>query len=238
VKIFPFPEMTNEVLRKMKSDEKNGNDWYTAVFFAVVLNAVIFSLMPGLLSSKSDLKDAVLPIHPINVIRIKHPERPPEKKPKQKPEPEKKEPQKALNQAVAKKPPVARLKLPFEINPRLPQMPGVNPSLFMEKYAVHGVDVYEMGEIDKPISTVYQVPPVYPMRAKRLGIEGWVRVNILVSAEGDVEDVEILESEPKGVFENSVIQNVRSWRYSPGTVDGKPVRTRGTVTIRFNLENE
>ena len=223
---------------KMKNDAKNSTDWYAAIVFAVMLNALLFSLMPGLLSTESDMREAVLPAHPINVIRIKRSEIPPDKKPEQKSDPEEQDRQKIVKQAVLTKPPATRLKLPFEINPKLPQMPGVNPSLFMEKYSLAKREVYDVGDIDKPITPLSQVQPIYPMRAKRLGIEGWVRVNILVSEEGEVEDVEILEAEPKGVFENSVIQSIRSWRYSPGTIDGEPVRTRGPITIWFSLENE
>ncbi len=222
----------------MKNDVKNGADWYAAIVFAVMLNAVLFSLMPGLLSPASDMKDAVLPVYPVNVIRIRRPEVPPERKPAQKPKPENQVRQKTVKQELFQKKPATRLQLPFEINPSLPQMPGVTPSLFMEKYAVHGSEIYGMGDIDKPITPLVQAPPVYPMRARRLGIEGWVRVTILVSEQGEVENIDILESEPRGVFENSVIQCVRSWRFSPGTIHGEPVKTRVQTTIRFNLENE
>ncbi|MFO7962633.1 MAG: energy transducer TonB [Desulfobacterales bacterium] len=218
---------------------KGATDWYTAVIFALILNVALFSVMPGLLSTASDMQHDAIQPHTVNVIRVKRREEPPKKRIQEK-EPEQREEslKKHVKKDVFRKKPLNRLRLPFEINPSLPQMPGVTPTLYMEKYAVHGLDAYEMGDIDKPISPLAQVPPVYPMRARRLGIEGWVQVKLLVSEKGEVEQVEITESDPKGVFEDSVISCVQNWRFSPGTLYGEPVKTWVQTTIRFNLEND
>ncbi len=217
---------------------QNKTGWISAVVFSLVFNGALFSLMPGLIAGVADNRGDLQPLHTVNVIRIKRPEQPLRKKVIKKPEivekPEKKQVERELFHPKS----LTRLKLPFEINPKLPVGPGIVPTLFLEKYSIHGIDAYEMGDIDHPVTPLVQVPPIYPMRARRLGIEGWVKVNIWVTAEGLVERTEVVEAQPQGIFEKSVIRCLSSWRFSPGTVDGVPVKTLLRTTIRFSLEDE
>lgn len=97
--------------------------------------------------------------------------------------------------------------------------------------------VYAVTELDSPIQPLTQTPFVYPLRAKHKGIEGWVSVALQVGMEGNIEAVEVLEAEPKGVFEESVTRSIRAWRFSPATVMGERVKTRVVTTIRFELED-
>jgi|AntRauTorckE6833_2_1112554.scaffolds.fasta_scaffold18034_2 protein TonB len=97
--------------------------------------------------------------------------------------------------------------------------------------------VYASDDLDQPVRPVAQTPFMYPLRAKRQGIEGWVKVALRVGMNGEVEAVEILEADPVGVFEQSVTRGIRSWRFSPATVMGERVRARVVTTIRFELED-
>jgi protein TonB len=63
-----------------------------------------------------------------------------------------------------------------------------------------------------------------------------VKVRFLVNTQGMVETVDIVEAQPEDTFEKSVIAAVSRWRFSPGTVEGVPVNTRVTTTIRFELK--
>ncbi len=101
-----------------------------------------------------------------------------------------------------------------------------------------GSQVYETGDIDHPLTVLTQVQPIYPMRARRMGIEGWVEVKLLVSEEGFVKNIEIIQAKPEGIFEKSIMQSLFSWKFSPGTIDGVAVKTYATTKIRFNLEND
>ncbi|MCG8684928.1 MAG: energy transducer TonB [Desulfobacterales bacterium] len=79
-------------------------------------------------------------------------------------------------------------------------------------------------------------PPLYPMRAKSRGIQGFVSVEFRISKKGFVENIRITESKPGGVFDKSVLACVSQWQFKPGTVEGVPVATLVTTTIRFELE--
>ena len=95
---------------------------------------------------------------------------------------------------------------------------------------------WNANDLDQPLTPLVRIPPVYPSRAKRRGIEGWVRVKFLVKAGGEVARVEILEAQPEKVFDTSVRNCVLGWRFKPGTVGGEAVDVWAETVVRFRLE--
>ena len=115
-------------------------------------------------------------VHTVSVIRVKRPEAPPKKKAIQRQTPEENVSPKKIQKEIRPRKKTTRFKMPFELNVKLPQGQGNIPTLYMEKYALDGIEVYGAGEIDQPIVAIVRVPPIYPIRARRLGIEGFVTV--------------------------------------------------------------
>lgn len=79
-------------------------------------------------------------------------------------------------------------------------------------------------------------PLSYPKRARAKGVEGYVKFNMLVSSTGVIERVKILESVPSGVFDQSALSFVKSWKFSPAMYQGSPVRVWVNQTVRFALD--
>ena len=94
---------------------------------------------------------------------------------------------------------------------------------------------FRIAQVDEPPVPVFKRKPLYPLRARRLGVEGKVTIQFIVERDGSVSDLRILSAKPKGYFEKSVIHAVRRWRFIPGKVRGHSVRTVVVVPIKFKL---
>lgn len=74
----------------------------------------------------------------------------------------------------------------------------------------------------------------YPVDAAKDGIQGYVVVHLLVAKDGSVQLAKVLEAEPQGVFEATVLNGVRDWQFSPARYKGAPVQVWVKQKIRFN----
>lgn len=214
--------------------------WAVAIACSFFLNAMLFGLMPGLIQKGSGLAESMEDIRQVNVVRVRKPEPMPRKKELEK---LKKKPLKQIAKSrtlVKQKPADLKPRLDFKLNPRLPAAPL---DLAMPAVETFSMDVsllkghFTVGELDAPLTALVKIPPVYPGRAKRRGIQGSVTVEFLVTSQGLVDQVKVIKAEPEKIFNRSVINCVSRWKFRPGTVEGIPVPTLARTTIRFELEN-
>lgn len=89
--------------------------------------------------------------------------------------------------------------------------------------------------VDVPPKAVSQGTFRYPPSAKKNGIRGYVVLSILVSEKGSVDQVQVLESNPSGVFDAAALQGIRSWQFEPAKYKGDVVRVWAKQRIRFDL---
>jgi len=75
----------------------------------------------------------------------------------------------------------------------------------------------------------------YPVAAKKKGIKGYVVLSILIDENGSVDQVQVLESSPSGVFDEAALQGINSWRFEPARYEGKKVKVWAKQKIRFDL---
>ena len=78
--------------------------------------------------------------------------------------------------------------------------------------------------------------PIYPKRAKKRGIEGWVKVSFTIQTNGKVEGIVVISSEPAGIFDNASRRTVSKWKFKPQLLAGKPTARKVEKTIRFNIQ--
>lgn len=94
------------------------------------------------------------------------------------------------------------------------------------------------GGSDRDIMPLVRIPPEYPRRAMSRGIEGWVMFEFTITPAGTVSDVKVIDSEPKGLFEDAATKAILRWKYNPKVEEGRAVERRGVRTIlRFELED-
>lgn len=75
----------------------------------------------------------------------------------------------------------------------------------------------------------------YPASAKKKGIKGYVVLSILIDENGRVDQVQVLESNPSGVFDEAALQGINAWRFEPAKYEGKKVKVWAKQKIRFDL---
>jgi protein TonB len=92
------------------------------------------------------------------------------------------------------------------------------------------------GSGDGDVVPIVRVEPQWPREALLQGIEGWVRIEFTIRADGTVAEPRVIESEPRRMFDRQALRAIQRWRFRPRMVDGRPVERRATQTIEFNLE--
>lgn len=92
---------------------------------------------------------------------------------------------------------------------------------------------------DRDVVPLVRINPDYPQRALSRGLEGWVQVQFTISETGAVIDPVVVDSSPKGIFDDAAIKAISRWRYNPKIEGAVAVQRVGVQTIiRFTLEDE
>jgi TonB family protein len=76
-------------------------------------------------------------------------------------------------------------------------------------------------------------PPDYPQLARRAGVQGVVRLQVRLKADGTLVVEKVLEGEPALV--EAATSAVQQWRATPEQLSGKKVDVISTVTFNFQL---
>jgi TonB family protein len=86
----------------------------------------------------------------------------------------------------------------------------------------------------RPARLIASTSPVYPPIAKNQRIEGAVRIDALIDANGKVSSMKIVSGPV--LLHQSAMDALRNWKYQAATLDGKPVPMHLTVTLQFRLQ--
>ncbi|MGA8553645.1 MAG: TonB family protein [Candidatus Acidiferrales bacterium] len=79
------------------------------------------------------------------------------------------------------------------------------------------------------------VEPYYPPEAQQLHIEGMVKLHAVIGADGAVQSVDPVSG--PDLLVRSAMSAVRQWKYTPTTLNSKPVATQQDITFVFRLPN-
>lgn len=90
---------------------------------------------------------------------------------------------------------------------------------------------YPARYLHRRVTVLQPIEPKVPTAAGDM--RGKVALVLRVSRSGTVDGYDILESEPPGFFEQSVIDAFASERYAPGLIAGTPVRGLLHVEVLF-----
>jgi len=79
-----------------------------------------------------------------------------------------------------------------------------------------------------------QVEPVYPMIARRARVQGRVTLRAVISAQGTIESLQVIDGHPMLV--SAALDAVKQWRYKPYMLSGQPVEVETTVFVNFHID--
>lgn len=89
------------------------------------------------------------------------------------------------------------------------------------------------GNVSEPIP-IYQPDPPYSEEARKAKFQGIVVLSIIVDAQGNVHDVQVVKPLGLGLDEQAV-RTVQTWKFKPAQRNGVPVPVRVSVEISFRL---
>lgn len=81
-----------------------------------------------------------------------------------------------------------------------------------------------------------RIQPDYPPAAEQEGVEGTVRLRVLVNERGRVGQVEVTASSQDRRLDRAAVVAVRQWRYSPAVQDGVPRAVWTHASVTFSLK--
>ena len=81
------------------------------------------------------------------------------------------------------------------------------------------------GNIKAPTKTL-NVPPVYPPAMQAAGLEGAVKLDVLIGTDGHVASVRVLSSQVHPDFAASAAAAVKQWEFTPTLLNGRRSRWR------------
>ena len=109
------------------------------------------------------------------------------------------------------------------------QLPQVDIPLLVDTnyYTPKQLDV-----IPKPTA---EVRPIYPDAAASEKVQGSVTLTVLIDENGGVDDVSVDKAQPEGYFEESAVNAFKEARFIPAQINGRSVRSKVRLTVRFEL---
>jgi TonB family protein len=76
--------------------------------------------------------------------------------------------------------------------------------------------------------------PIYPLEARRAGIQGVVLVEFIIDRAGNVAAAQAISS-PNPLLSAAAVTCALQWKFEPGEVNGRKVSTRCQIPITFSL---
>jgi protein TonB len=87
------------------------------------------------------------------------------------------------------------------------------------------------GAIQEP-KLISSVPPVYPSAATQAMLDGDVVIHAVVDKNGNVTQATAVSG--PAMLQSAAVTAVRRWKYAPSILDGQPIASDVTVTLKFH----
>ncbi len=131
--------------------------------------------------------------------------------------------------------PVSKSKNTVTHTAKLSSVPSLGLDTSINGIAINAPTFGDFGA-NQQAMPLHRVEPSYPSRALKRGIEGYVVMSFTIDETGRPTDIEVVEAQPKRMFERDAMRALRNWKYQPKLMDGKAVTQTGqSVKLEFRL---
>ena len=211
------------------------------ILVALILNIAIFILIQQLVSKEQAFDFKLTSVNLVDFIRVEQKPEPP------KPEEEIKDIEQPLLEQEPPPPDIPQPQIDrpqtMEMNLALPEIDiplSLSGTPYLGDFA-KSTNAKPIGKparpkIDTSVVPTLRIPPVYPPRALRSGIEGVVTVEFTIAVDGSVKDPVIVKAKPPKIFDRAVLTAIGKWKFNPDIVDGQAVEKRARQDIKFKLQ--
>jgi TonB family protein len=118
---------------------------------------------------------------------------------------------------------------------RTRRMPIVIPLLLVLLTTVSFAEkIYKIGPGIVPPKVLEKHEPNYTHEARAAKIQGPVLLTIVVGRDQRAHDIKVTKSLDRGL-DASAVASIKTWRFQPGTKNGKAVQVRAKVEVNFRL---
>jgi TonB family protein len=93
---------------------------------------------------------------------------------------------------------------------------------------------YTSREVDIRAEPMNDVQLVFPRLAYQNRTKGLVVLRILINERGAIDDLAVVESHPKGIFEEAALSATRTVKFSPAIRNGRTVKSQKTIEVAFD----
>jgi protein TonB len=90
--------------------------------------------------------------------------------------------------------------------------------------------------LSRKVEYLYNPPPDYPPRARRLGLEGEVLIRTRVLPNGESGELVLGQSSGYALLDQAALEAVRTWRFRPARHGDKEIVSWVEIPVRFRLE--
>jgi TonB family protein len=119
----------------------------------------------------------------------------------------------------------------IQVTARRPQKPTAAPA------PTAAAGPVRVGGNIKPPAKTRDVRPIYPEALRAAGLEGVVKLDVLIDVTGHVSSVRVMNSIVHPAFAQAAATAVRQWEFTPTLLNGVPVEVAMTASISFSLSD-
>ena len=197
---------------------------------SIILAGLIFLALPltQLLSGLQKSDDLV------TVAEMTMP--PPDAPPPEPPPPEEDEIEEEKPEFEEEEKPLDLSQLEVALNPGVGDALGIGGAMFGFGVTPNTIAqmIFDLKDLDNNPRRIFAARPVYPFQFKREGIEGYVRLIIIIDERGNVTDAKVQRASHKE-FVKPAVDAILQWKFEPGKKNGRPVKVRRIQPISFKL---